>query len=204
MVPDERKAGYPPGSTSSSLLDRARARDDSAWQRLVDLYGPIVYHRARLALDEHAANDVLQEVFRSVAQSLRRFEKQHATGSFRSWLKTITQNKIHDYIRKEKGQPRGMGGSTAQAQLAGIVQVDEEQLSAMSEVDERALLLRRALDMIRDDFEEHSVQAFLRLSDSGLTSREVAEELGMTPAAVRQAKARIMRRLREELGDLFD
>jgi RNA polymerase sigma-70 factor (ECF subfamily) len=36
----------------------------------------------------------------------------------------------------------------------------------------------------------------------GQSPTVVAEELGMTAAAVRQAKSRVMRRLRQQLGDL--
>ncbi len=34
-------------STSTSLLRRVKARDPDAWQRLVNLYGPLVYRWAR-------------------------------------------------------------------------------------------------------------------------------------------------------------
>jgi hypothetical protein len=34
--------------------------------------------------------------------------------------------------------------------------------------------------------------------------RDVAAELGMTPAAVRKSRYRVLERLREELGDVLD
>ena len=37
------------GSTSSTLLHRVRSRDPAAWQRFVNLYGPLVYHWGRRA-----------------------------------------------------------------------------------------------------------------------------------------------------------
>jgi RNA polymerase sigma-70 factor (ECF subfamily) len=62
-------------STSSSLLDRVRARDADAWRRLIALYGPLVYgwcRRAGLAPEESA--DRGQEVFMAVARSIETFD----------------------------------------------------------------------------------------------------------------------------------
>ena len=36
---------------------------------------------------------------------------------------------------------------------------------------------------------------------AGLSYREVGEAMGMSPAAVRKAKSRVLRRLKEEFGD---
>ena len=48
-------------STSSSLLMRVKGRDPDAWQRLVNLYGPLVYRWAREAgLQDSDAADVMQ------------------------------------------------------------------------------------------------------------------------------------------------
>jgi RNA polymerase sigma-70 factor, ECF subfamily len=35
------------------------------------------------------------------------------------------------------------------------------------------------------------------------TPADVGAELGMTPAAIRQAKSRVLRRLKQELGELL-
>jgi len=63
-------------------------------------------------------------------------------------------------------------------------------------------LLRRALEMIRDEFEERTWQAFWRTTVDGQAPRDVAADLAMSPGAVRVAKCRVLHRLREELGDL--
>jgi hypothetical protein len=42
-----RAPGSDPGSVSSTLLERLKARRPEAWQRLVDLYGPVVYRCCR-------------------------------------------------------------------------------------------------------------------------------------------------------------
>ena len=57
---------------------------------------------------------------------------------------------------------------------------------------------------LKADFSDRVWQAFWRTAIDGVSAREVADELKMTPHAVRQAKARVLRRLRDTLGELPD
>ena len=75
------------------------------------------------------------------------------------------------------------------------------------ELDERdegaeVQLLRRAMALVRDHFEERTWKAFLATAVEGRTPRDVAEDLDTTAGAVRVAKSRVLSRLRMELGDL--
>ena len=57
--------------TSISLLDRVKAQDPVAWQRLNVLYSPLIYSwTRRLGLNSEDSADVLQEVFRAVFGSI--------------------------------------------------------------------------------------------------------------------------------------
>jgi RNA polymerase sigma-70 factor (ECF subfamily) len=58
------------------------------------------------------------------------------------------------------------------------------------------------LEKIRPDFEPRTWQAFWQATVEGRPSADVAAELGLTAGAVRKAKARVLARLRTELGDL--
>lgn len=55
--------------------------------------------------------------------------------------------------------------------------------------------------MVRSEFEDRTWQAFWRVAVEGHATAEVAADLGITANAVRQAKSRVLRRLRQELGD---
>jgi RNA polymerase sigma-70 factor (ECF subfamily) len=63
-------------------------------------------------------------------------------------------------------------------------------------------LWRRAVELLRTEFEEHTWQAFWQVAIDGRTLAEVAERLGMSVAAVYQAKSRVLRRLRQEFQEL--
>jgi RNA polymerase sigma-70 factor (ECF subfamily) len=58
--------------------------------------------------------------------------------------------------------------------------------------------------MIRSEFQERTWSAFWRLTVEGHCAAEIAADLDMKTNAVRQAKFRIMQRLRMEFGDLID
>ncbi len=100
----------PSTATDLSLLDRARARDDSAWRQLVDLYSPLVIQWCRrLQVDHEGTADCIQEVFTAVARSLDTYHPPGTSGAFRGWLWTITRNKLRDAARRNRGQATAAG-----------------------------------------------------------------------------------------------
>jgi RNA polymerase sigma-70 factor (ECF subfamily) len=62
----------------------------------------------------------------------------------------------------------------------------------------------RALELMREHFEQRTWTAFWRVAIQRDNTADVAADLGMTAAAVRKAKARVLRRLREEFGEPLD
>lgn len=192
-----------PELTSLSLLDRARADDPEAWRRLVHLYSPLVYSWGRRAgLGPEDTADMMQEVFRSVSGHLQRFRHDRTGDTFRGWLWTIARNKLHDFGRRKTGRPVAVGGDTAQEMLLELP--ESEPSDASSQMDDNAGLIRRALDLIRSDFEPTSFQAFWRVAVDGLAPADAAAEAGLSVFAVYQAKYRILKRLRIELRELVE
>ena len=190
-------------STSSNLIDRVRARDADAWRRLVALYGPLVYgwcRRAGLGPEESA--DRGQEVFMAVARSIESFDHRQPGSTFRGWLWTITQNKIRDHFRQAGREPHAIGGTSFQDYLTHVPANGSVSSHSSSDAPpaDPSSLYRRAIDLIRTEFEERTWQAFWRVTVDGRTPADVGQELGMSPAAVRKAKSRVLARLRRELG----
>lgn len=193
-----------PDSTASSLIERVQARDANAWQRLVTLYGPLVYGWCRRAgLQPEDARDVGQEVFLAVARTIHEFRHGQAGQTFRGWLWTITANKIRDHFRATGKQPHALGGSDFQQILAHVPAEQSSAASSSYPPDASGSLFCRCLSLIQAQFEDRTWQAFWRVTVEGQTPAEVAAELGMTPAAVRKAKSRVLQRLRQELSGLM-
>ncbi|MFO0847281.1 MAG: sigma-70 family RNA polymerase sigma factor [Gemmataceae bacterium] len=190
----------PAGATSRTLLQRAVARDPDAWQRLVHLYRPLVISwclRAGVRFDD--ADDVAQEVFRAAVGRLPDFRRDRPGDTFRGWLRAIARNQAIVHHRRGRG-PAAAGGSTAHLVLSAVpdpVPPDEDD-DPQAEV---SALYRRALELVRGEFEGRTWDMFWQVVVDNRPTDEVATAFGVTAAAVRQAKARVLRRLKEEVGD---
>ncbi len=191
------------GATSRSLLDRVKADDASAWEALVGLYGPLVYRwLRRWDLPEHEAADVFQDVFGALAGHIAGFRKEKAGDTFRGWLHRITDNKVRDHLRKLGREPGGEGGTEAQLRLASLPEIEQSDADDSGPDHEQLGLLRAAVELIRAEFEGRTWQAFWLTAVEARSPAEVAAELEMTAGAVRVAKSRVLKRLREELTGL--
>ncbi len=193
-------------STSTSLLMRVKAREPQAWNRLVHLYAPLVYGWCRRAqLQDADAEDVSQEVLAAVASNMAEFRRERPGDTFRGWLWTICRRKMVDHWRLRARHGTARGGSEAQQQLAQLPEDDAVSLSSgWFPADEQLRVVRRALELLREEFEERTWQAFWRMAVLGESAAEIAQDLGMTKHTVRQAKYRVMRRLKLELEGLVD
>ena len=186
-----------------SLLARARARETAAWSEMVRLYTPLVAHWCRrCGLDSHDSADCIQEVFTAVASSLQNYEPRRTNGAFRAWLWTITRNKVRDIFRRRSHQPQAVGGSTAGQSLAELPDESAVPDDEPSDAAQLSELVQRGLEQVRGEFESRSWQSFWRTAIDGIPTSIVAEQLGLTAAAVRQNRSRVMRRLRQQLGDV--
>jgi RNA polymerase sigma-70 factor (ECF subfamily) len=188
-----------PQVTSLSLLQRARVRDQLAWARLVSLYQPLVLHWCRRGgAADPEAHDVAQEVFLAAATALPTFERQR-DGSFRAWLRAIARHKLLDLYRRRDRQPTSAAGGTEALQRIH----DLPDPTPDEETAEIGALYRRALDLVRPEFENRTWDAFWRSAVDRHDTAVIASELKMTPVAVRIAKSRVLSRLREEVGELI-
>lgn len=193
-----------PSSISSTLLKQVRQRRPEAWQRLVELTGPLVYRWCRASgVPREDAADVVQEVFRAIAVHVDDFRRDRPGDSFTAWLAAITRSKIGDHFRRRRGEPRARGGTTAQRQMAAIPEADLPSDEPVGDdADVQTWLSQRALELVRAEFENRTWEAFWRSTVDGRPPADVAEELGMSLHAVYKARSRVLRRLRQELDGL--
>jgi RNA polymerase sigma-70 factor (ECF subfamily) len=189
-------------STSTSLLARVRDKDPEAWERLVSLYGPVVYRWSRhCGVGEEDSSDVVQEVFRAVSRKIGDFRRDREGDSFRKWLAAIARSKIVDHFRGQQTQPVAKGGTASRQRLENV----PETLPVDDSVDGPACdLARHALALLETDFRPQTWQSFWQTAVEKRPAADVAEELGMSVAAVWKAKSRVMLHLREELSGLDD
>lgn len=187
--------------TSMSLIRRAQSCDEAAWSRLVGIYGPLVYGWCRRAgLSEHDSADVGQEVFRSLYTALVNYSQE--LGRFRDWLRGIARNHLREFFRRESRQPPLVKNSmlevSSERDAVDLLLAESEETA-----QELTLIVHRALEAVAPRVKHQTWQAFWRTVIDGEATDKVAASMGITCDSVRQARCRILRRLRDELADEF-
>ena len=186
-------------STSVSLLRRLNSQQhEIAWERFVELYAPLIFHWGKgHGLTPTDAAELVQEVLTVLVAKLPEFQYDPKR-RFRGWLRTVTVNKANDFHRRNAARPDS-GHEETVLSVAVASNVD-----LFGEAEYRQFLVRRALELMQTDFQEQTWRAcWLHVVD-GRSAADVAKELGISPNAVRVAKCRVLRRLREELQGLID
>jgi RNA polymerase sigma-70 factor, ECF subfamily len=202
-APDDRPPDLA-APTSMTLLARIRSADvdQVAWDRLVFLYGPqIRIWVGRRGVTGSDADDVVQDVFQAVLNGLATFRRDRPDDTFRGWLHGITR---HVLLRRAERIGREFPAAGGTAALANLNTLPQETPDEPDPAAELNALYRRGLELVRIEFEARTWRAFWEHVVEGRTPADVAADLGVSPASVRQAKSRVLRRLREELGDLIE
>ena len=196
----DREVGAPMDTTNPSLIYRAKHGEEAAWVCIADIYSPFIeYWLRKWGVRDDA--DVRQEVLLRAWRGLKNFQAGEGS-SFRGWLLVITRNVVHDQVAKAP-PVMGRGGSEFAARIAQLpdhllYEEADSQLPEREEVE----LMRRAVRALKTQISESAWQVFWEASIRGRNSTEIAAELQMTPAAVRQAKSRVLLQLRQLLSGL--
>jgi RNA polymerase sigma-70 factor (ECF subfamily) len=185
-------------TTSTSLLQQLRQPgEEQAWDRLVELYAPLLHYWLRKAgLGYDDAADLVQEVFATLVQKLPDFAYDREK-SFRGWLRTITLNKWRDRMRL-KAEPADLRNEPDREMPV------PDGLEAFWEEEHRQHLVGRALQIMREQFESTTWRACWEFVVNDRSASEVAAELGISENAVYIAKWRVVRRLRHDLQGLLE
>jgi len=190
------------GTTSLTLLERLRSPDLSnrgqSWARFVHIYTPLLMHwAARQGFQESDAADVTQEALLKLLAVLPTQERE-AGKSFRGWLMTLLRNVGLDYRRRKAS--RAIAGNFPDEFEPSA----PEEIHDLEESEYRQWVIRRGMDLVRDDFSESTWKAFEGVMIDGSPAATVAAELGIAVNAVYLARHRVLARLRQELGDLLE
>lgn len=186
--------GTPPG-----MLERLKVHDAEAWTSLVATFGPVVFQRCRqCGLQSSDAEDVVQDVFLSVARHLKTFDAKPYPGTFAAWIWAIARSRICDHFRRLKHKESPVGGPHALGQAQQIPDPESVVSAEPPEGSVKSLAARRVWEVIRGDFDDSTRQAFWRMVVDEDPSSEIAADLGKRPDTVRQAKRRVLRRFRDE------
>ncbi len=194
---------HTPQQTSLSLLHRLRERDGDSWRHLVNLYGPMIRAWLRQhGVDQRDVEDLGQDILTVVVQKLPEFEHAGRAGSFRTWLRNITVLRSLEYLRNGRLRAEPVGGSTFLRLIQNLEDANSPLTAEWNRLHDDHVLVQ-LLARLEVEFEPRTVQAFRLLTFEKRKADAIARELGMTVAAVYGARARVLRRLRDEAGELL-
>ena len=185
--------------TSCSLLERLRdGNDDRAWQRLVEVYTPVLHAWLRRydVLSPADVDDLVQDVLLTVSKEMPRFRPNDAPGSFRGWLRTILVNRLRNFWRARNHRPQAIGGSDFLDQLEQLGD-GQSQASQLWDREHDRQVMQRLFALVEPRFAPETWRAFRRQMVDGLSAEAVAAEQGMPLHSVYAAKSRVLKALRE-------
>ncbi|MEM9646288.1 MAG: sigma-70 family RNA polymerase sigma factor [Planctomycetota bacterium] len=192
-------------STNPSLLRRAQSGQAESWQKLVQIYGPIIYRWIRhCGVQSADAADVMQETLIAVAGALPRFDPNATNSRFRGWLWTIARNKLRDRQRQLRRSPID-DDSLARAQLDANVAPPhwvESDDPPSDLANDNARTRRLALELMRNSFAPKTWRMFWETVVEDRDPSDVAKDLEVSRWTVYKARARVLQKLRQELDGL--
>jgi RNA polymerase sigma-70 factor (ECF subfamily) len=173
---------------------------DRAWTVFQSRYRGVIFGWClRRGLPPDGAEDLTQDVLLKLFQQLPRYRHDPRRGQFRGWLKTVVNNALVDFWRRQQRRPeRGpVGGTAFLERLGGLAGPAADELSAV--IEERSRTRgAEALQRVRGKLKETTWQAFYQTLVEARPAAEVAAELNLTVATVYKATYRVKQMLLEE------
>jgi RNA polymerase sigma factor (sigma-70 family) len=180
--------------TRPSLLVRLRDNDEAAWREFFQIYTPVVYGYAiRRGVQPSDAEDITQEVLVEVARCVRRFEYNPDRGRFRDWLGTVVWRRLSKFWKSRQANDRTMEHNEGSGQVDSAW-IDEYQ----------AVILRQALENIKNGFSEVTWLVFLAAWTDGASAPDVASRFSVPIEVVYNSKSRVLKQLQAEVLRISD
>lgn len=172
------------------LVDRARAGDRAARQKLYRQHVDRVFRTVRGVLRSHAeAEDVTQDAMLAALTSLDRYSPRSGT-RFAAWLTTIALNTARRRFRRRRPE------LTQTGELPEVAADTDDELGQDIDLARRRAVLLRALA----ELEPREREIVSLRYGAELDASEIAAQLNLTPANVRK----ILERLRARLGERIE
>lgn len=207
--------------TSSSFLDDLRNKKTEAWERFSTLYGRLILYwlkNAGISRDER--QDMLYDIIIIVMESIDNFQKLPYVGSFRSWLRKVVENTVHDRQRKYQEQSGAHGvyepdSSAIESPHSSVLQTilkqeqeDEKtsqpQSTSPHALDEDNLFAKGLMQVLGTQFSQRDISIYYQLVFEKKKSTQVGQLMGLKPENVRKIRQRINDYLKANFDGLDD
>jgi RNA polymerase sigma-70 factor (ECF subfamily) len=158
-------------------MEKLQQGNDEAFEYIYDSTHRLVYYQIYSILKSHQeAENIMQDVYIKVYRNIDKYKNDNP----RAWIVTIARNEAINLYHKNKKE----------------VFMDEEELDAFSEEDEKTPLINLAAKIL--DEEEFLLVAYSVLE--GKSRREVAKILDLSPSGVTYKLNLALEKLKKEVA----
>ena len=193
-------ASSPAGFDETTLVQRAREGDDSAFAELAKHYEGKIFRLAlHITQNREDAEDVLQEAFLKAYEHLDQFK---GDSKFYTWIVRIAVNQALMKLRRRKtdksvslDETIDTGEDTVTREIAAWGENPEQRFSR----EELSEILESAIESLSPTYRS----VFLLRDVDDLSTEETAEALGLSVPAVKSRLLRARLQLREKLTRFF-
>jgi RNA polymerase sigma factor (sigma-70 family) len=188
--------------TRASLLFRLRDwKDAASWEEFYRLYRKLIYGLARRAgLMHDEAEEVTQDVFKRVAETIQTFESDPARGSFRGWLMNLTRWRIADKFRHRPPAGSQIPYRGSNSDCSGAPEcLPDLQVQETWELEWQRNMLDVALARLARRVPAKHFQVFDLYARQQWPVMQVARELGINPASIYLISHRLTKQLKSEI-----
>ena len=184
-------------ATRASLIIRLKdPQDVVAWDEFATIYSPVIYRVAlKRGLQPVDAENLVQEVLASVANSVSKWLQRDDRGPFRAWLFTIARNESINLMTRRATRPLGHDGDTGADLLARVPARSE--LTQQLELEYNRSIFQWAANQVQPSVDEKTWQAFWLTSVENKTVADVADELQIKSGQIYCARSRIMAKIKK-------
>ncbi|MCP5519350.1 MAG: sigma-70 family RNA polymerase sigma factor [Verrucomicrobiales bacterium] len=205
---DARSSLFP--TTHWSVVLGAGERAEEALSRLCEAYRPPIYaYLMALGHDHHETSDFVQGFFVHLLRPATLARLNAPNGRFRAFLLTTLQNYVRDRIDHRRARKRGGDAAHLSLETPDGMRVEGGvvgQLTPEQWFDRKwgETVVKRALARVREEVAQAgrgdlfaALLPLLYRDPDALPYDELARTTGLTAGALRNAKSRILRRLRQ-------
>jgi len=188
-------------TTRYTLLERAKDPDDPlAWEEFIEFYKNYIYVIVRsMSISSHDADDILQQVVFKLWKTLPEYQYKPNEFKFRHWVSRITKNEVISFIRKQKSLIQKLDRVKQNGVLEYINNIKLPEIDTIAEREWKIFITNTAMKIVTESFSENALKAF-RLHSKGISTSDIAEELGASEISVYKYIARIKKRLIDEIN----
>ena len=181
-------------------LEALRSGDRAEFARLVDKYSPFVYRLGLKMLNSpQDAEDVLQETFIKAYRHLQGFDGRARVST---WLFRIATNEALMLLRKKHPDTISVN-EPWENELEDQEPLQIVDWCCLPEAELMSEEARESLDRAVDSLPASLRVIFLLREIEGLSTRDTAEVLNLSEAAVKTRLSRARLKLREDLSSYF-